>query len=229
MKSLVFDTSSIISIVTNDLLWVLKPLKDKFRGEFYIPSSVKKELIDNAMNTRMFKFEGIMINKSINDDNLVVYEQLNVEELLNRTNSMFTVGKKPIHILDRAEVEALVLTVRLQADAYVVDERTIRLLIEDPLALKELLERKLHTKVGMNKKLVDEFKKIVKGVKTIRSTELLVIAYEEGLLDKFVSLSSTETELLDGLLWGLKLRGCAISSDEIEELLKLEVHRRLNR
>ena len=72
MKTLVFDTSSVISIVANDLLWVLKPLKQIFRGEFYIPNSVKFELIDKPFTTKMFKLESIMINKSITEGDFLV-------------------------------------------------------------------------------------------------------------------------------------------------------------
>ena len=30
--------------------------------------------------------------------------------------------------------------------------------------------------------------------------------------------------LLEGLLWGLKLRGCSISTEEIDEILKMKSH-----
>ncbi len=223
MKSLVFDTSSIISIVTNDLMWVMKSLKERFNGEFYVPQAVKFELVDKPMKSKMFKLEAIMISKSINDGDLVVYNSLNVDDLLIHANTIYSARGKPIHILDRAEVEALALVLRLQADAYVVDERTIRLLIEDPVALKNILEKKLHTRVEMNKKLVKEFSDIIKGVKVLRSVELLTIAYEKGLLNKYVTSSNTEKDLLDALLWGLRLRGCSISTDEIDSIIKFEV------
>ncbi len=222
MRALVFDTSSIISIVTNDLLWVMQPLKKIFRGEFYIPNSVKKELIDKPLATKMFKLEAIMISKSILDGDLIPQQELNVDDLLTNVNSIYTVWGKPMHILDRAEVEALALTLRLQAEAYVVDERTMRLLIEDPMRLKEILESKLHRKVDVNRKLLKDFEEIVKGVKVIRSTELLAIAYEKGLLNKYVTPKTSDSDLLDGLLWGLRLRGCSISTDEINEVIRLE-------
>ncbi|MBS3152544.1 hypothetical protein J4230_03995 [Candidatus Woesearchaeota archaeon] len=222
MKTLVFDTSSVISIVANDLLWVLKPLKQIFRGEFYIPNSVKFELIDKPFTTKMFKLESIMINKSITEGDFLVNNPLNVDDLLIHINSIYSVKEKILHIVDRGEVEALALVLRVQAAAYVVDERTMRLLIENPYTLRRILERKLHIKVDINKKLLKEFSEIVKGVKVIRSTELLIIAYEKGLLNKFVTVGSTEIDLLDGLLWGLKLRGCSISSDEISEITKFE-------
>ena len=222
MKYLVFDTSTIISIATNDLLWVLKPLKDIFKGEFYIPDSVKFELVDKPFETKLFKLESIMLNKTLLDRNILVYEKLNIEELLNNVNNIYTVNWKNIHILDKGEVEALVLALRLQAEAYVVDERTMRLLIEDPYALQSLLEKKLHTKVEINNKLVKEFISIVRGIKVIRSTELLTIAFEKGLLNNYINSLSTNKELLDGLLWGLRLRGCSISTFEIDEIIKYE-------
>ena len=36
MKNLVFDTSSVITLVTNNLLDLLMPLKSKFKGDFFI-------------------------------------------------------------------------------------------------------------------------------------------------------------------------------------------------
>src|SRR3989338_4059011 len=151
MKTLVFDTSSIITVVTNDLLWVFRPLKEFFKGEFYIPNSVKLELVDKPFNTKMFKLESIMINKAITDGDLITYNSLNIDNLLLHVNSIFSVNGKPLHVLDKGEVEALALTLRLQAEAYVVDERTMRLLIENPYLLRKLLEKKLHTRVDMNK------------------------------------------------------------------------------
>ncbi len=222
MKALIFDTSSIITIVTNDLLWLVKPLKQIFQGEFYIPNSVKIELVDKPFATKMFKLEAIMMNKAISEGEFLVNPQLNVDELLSHVNSIYNVKGRNLHIVDRGEVEALALVLRLQADAYVVDERTMRLLIEDPYVLKRILEKKLHMRIDINKKLVKEFLDIVKGIKVIRSIELVIMAYEKGLLNKYVTVGSTELDLLDGLLWGLRLRGCSISNEEIDSILKFE-------
>ena len=51
MKSLVFDSSSIISLATNNLLWLLRPLKKQFKGDFYISKSIKHEIVDHPMTT----------------------------------------------------------------------------------------------------------------------------------------------------------------------------------
>lgn len=222
MKSLVLDSSSIISLVTNDLLWLFKHLKKIYGGEFYIPHSVKLELVDDPLKTKKFKLEAIMVSKVIEEGDLKVHDKLSVEDLLDQVNRIYSVGGKPICILHKAEIEALVLTLRLQADAYVVDERTMRLLIEDPKLLKKILARKLHRDVGMDMRLVKDFQHLVKGVKVIRSTELALIAYEKGLLDRLLTSSNTREDLVDGLLWGLRLRGCSISNEEIADINRLE-------
>ena len=40
MKSLVFDAGPVISLTTNNLLWLLDVLKGDYEGEFYIPEGV---------------------------------------------------------------------------------------------------------------------------------------------------------------------------------------------
>ena len=47
MNDLFFDTSSIISLATNNLLSVLEELKKKFKGDFVISDAVRKESLDN--------------------------------------------------------------------------------------------------------------------------------------------------------------------------------------
>lgn len=222
MRSLVFDTSSIISLAMNDLLWLLSSMKEKFNGNFYIPSSVKTELVDMPIKTKKFKLEAIMINKVINEGGLEVYPSLNVDDLLIHVNTIYSVDGRPLHIVDKAEVEALALTLRLQADSYVVDERTMRLVIEDPYGLRNVMQRKLERKVDINKNVLKDVLHIAKGIKIIRSTELVTVAYERGLLNNFVTGGTSESDLVEGFLWGLRLRGCAISTEEIDEILRLE-------
>mgnify|MGYP001563988316 CR=1 FL=1 len=44
------------------------------------------------------------------------------------------------------------------------------------------------------------------------------------LFDKYVNYRVTkglEANLIDGLLWGLKLRGCSIRDNEIQELISI--------
>ena len=223
MKILVFDTSSIISLVTNNLLGTLNPLKERFRGEFYIQKFVEYELVDKPLEGKMFKLEAMMVRRAIRNKLLNVYSnEINVESLLNKVNSIYYEKGKPINIVSKAEVEALALAVNMKAEAYVVDERTMRLLVEDPEKLKRIHENKLHTKITVNNEFLRELKNFVKGVKIIRSTELVLVAYEKGMFDKYLVDHTSRRDLVDALLWGLKLRGCSISEEEVKILIDIE-------
>lgn len=48
--------------------------------------------------------------------------------------------------------------------------------------------------------------------------------YEFGLLDKFLTrIPEARKNLLESVLWGVKLNGCAVSREEIEDILKMEL------
>lgn len=75
----------------------------------------------------------------------------------------------------------------------------------------------------MDNKRLKEIKKQLKGIKLIRSAELVAVAYELGLLDNYIKNTSiSKKDLLDSVLWGVKLDGCAISGKEINQIIKLE-------
>ena len=94
----------------------------------------------------------------------------------------------------------------------VVDERTTRMLVEKPENLKELLERKTHTKIVLVKKDFQYFKEF----KIIRSAELMYVAWKKNLL------GVKKGEVLDALLYALKFKGCSISDEEISEIKRMK-------
>ena len=225
MNDLIFDTSSIISIATNNLLGVLEQLKKSFKGDFIISNDVKREVLDHPLKTRKYKLEAIMISNLIQNNIIRTYSNVNLERktinLLNLCNDIFLSNGKPIKILDKAEVEALVLTQILKG-TYVVDERNIRLLVEDYRKLAKLLERKLNRKITINNQNIKLFKSELKDINIIRSAELMTIAFEKGMFSEYENKYSSKKNILDGILWGLRLRGCAISTEEINEILRIE-------
>lgn len=222
-RALVFDSGSIISLVMDNLSWILKPLSLKFKGDFYITSEVRKEIIDRPLTSKRFKFEAMYIKEFLDEGFLkLTKEDLTVEtnRLLRLSNSIFKTTNEYMKLFQRAEIESLAFVKHLGADALVVDERTLRMLIEEPENLKNLLTKKLHRKVTINSSNLREFKRLIGDINVIRSSELLVMAFELGLLDRYAD--GNRKELLDGILWGVKLRGCSISSDEINRIIKLE-------
>ena len=222
MKALVFDSSTIISLAMNNLLWILKPLKKQFKGDFYIPLEVKKESVDKALTIRRFKFEAIQIVNEIKEGTIKVYsEDLHQEvvKLDDLANKIFWCNGKPIKIIDEGEIAALVLMNKLNAEAFMVDERTTRLLLESPREIAKILRKKLNKKVEINGKNLHSFQAEMKDVTVLRSVEMGVVAYEMGLFDKYKK-DVSDKELLDALLWGLRLKGCSISTDEIKEIIE---------
>lgn len=227
-KSIVFDTGPIISLAMNSLLWILEPLKKSFGGSLCIPAGVRKELIDRPLQSKKFKFEALRVLSYVNKNVLVVVEN---EKIIAKTkylndiaNRIFMARGSYIQIVHYGEMEALATTILMDSSAMVVDERTTRMLIENPKGLQNIMEKKLHTKLQLNRKNLDEFARETKNVRLIRSTELAVVAYRLGLLDKYLpQMENPEKQLLESVLWGIKLSGCSISQREIDTAVKIEV------
>lgn len=92
MKSLIFDSGTIITLALNDLLYILQPLKRLFRGEFYITEAIKKELIGKPLNTKRFMLEALVIKKLVEEGILKVFpfnSKLKHEEKKNFEYSKF--------------------------------------------------------------------------------------------------------------------------------------------
>ena len=219
MKSLVLDSGSIINLAMNDLLWTLEELGKKVKIEFIIPYSVRKEIIDKPMKSKKYKLEAIQIKKLFSEKILVEEKRINVNRYMDICNNLYYVNNNPLRIIQEAELEALVLAKELNA-GYVVDERTIRMLVEGPEKLKKILENKLKSEVTINSKHLKILKEELCCVQVIRSTELMYVAYEKGVFNSLIK-GITKKEFLDGLLWGLRLRGCSISTEEIKKLISI--------
>ena len=179
------------------------------------------------MSSKKFKFEALQVGFRIRKAVLSVVETPQIkalaEELLELSNKTFKVRGNWLKIVHYAEMEALASTIVLNASAVVIDERTTKLLVEDPEALVRTLSTHLKAKVSVNKKNLDKIRRWVKNVRIVRSVELVIVAYEKGILDKYLlDGKKARKTLVESLLWGVKLRGCAISREEIDELVALE-------
>ena len=222
-KALIFDASSIITLVMNGLLPELEKLKEKFNGKFLIPADVQREIIDKPMKIKRFAFEALKVKELFNakvletpasvgaDDNLISKK---AKEFKDVANNLFEARGKPLHIIDLGEASCLALSRILDEkgikNIVVVDERTTRMLGEKPENLESLLRKKLHTKVTLKEK---DFK-FFAGFKFIRSAELIYVAYKKGL-------TRFKNGILEALLWAIKSKGCAISGDEIKEMVRI--------
>jgi len=79
-KIVVFDTSSIITIVTNNLSNILKNLKKNVR--FFISKEVKKELVDYPIRIKRFKLEAMQVMELIDEG---IFEVSDIKNKINFT------------------------------------------------------------------------------------------------------------------------------------------------
>lgn len=227
-RALIFDTGPIISLTTNNLLWILRELKKEFRGDFFITQKVKRELVDTPIEIKRFKFEALQILKCIDDGILAVLPEKQfrhqTRKLLEIANHSLRADGSWLKLCHPAELEVVAAAMSRNADAVVIDERTTRLLFEDPEQLAALLERKLEHRILPDKPNITELKKMTADMRFIRSTELALVAYERGILDSLItSFPQARKHLLQGMLWGMKLRGCAIRIEEIDTAVAMEL------
>ncbi|MBI2663922.1 hypothetical protein HYX10_01105 [Candidatus Woesearchaeota archaeon] len=223
MKSLVFDSGPLISLTMNNLLWIFEPLKSFFRGDFYLPASVKSELIDDPRQTKKFRFESLQVQELVNKGILSIYDDRKTKAdtlvLLQAANSAFSIKGKNLKILHYAEVSSLVAASQLESAALVIDERITRELVEHPMHLAKLMGRKLNSHVDVDRQLISRFREKTADISIIRSSELAAVAYEKKLFDRFACPGTTRKQVLESILWGLKLDGCAINERGIKAIL----------
>ncbi|MBN2368765.1 hypothetical protein JXC34_07115 [Candidatus Woesearchaeota archaeon] len=226
VKTLIFDSGPIISLAMNNLLWIIKPLKERFKGEFYITKGVKNECIDRPLSSKKFKFEALQTLKLIQEGTLKVYEKDIKEEtlaLLTLANSLFRAHENYVKNVQYGEIESVVAARNLNAEAVVIDEFITRTLIENPIAVKQRMEKKLHMKIHTDNINLNRLKSELRNIKVIRSMELVTVAYELGFFEKYyLDIPEPKKTLLDGLLWAIKLNGCSVSEQEIQDVLAIE-------
>lgn len=220
MKYLIFDSGPIISFTMNGLLDVFEKLKKIFPGEFIITPQVKRELVDKPLRIKRYELEALKVQDLIERGILKMSSTIVPNNLLEKetfrilgiANNSFQANER-INLIQTGEASCLAFANLCKCEnVIVIDERTTRMLTESPENLKNIMENKLHTKIKVSQ---DNLKRL-RDFKFIRSPELAYIAYTKNLF----TLKEDKT-LLDAILYGLKFKGAAISSDEIERMKRL--------
>ncbi len=225
-KILIFDASTLINFAMNGLLKEFEKLKKIFNGKFIITKEVKSEIIDRPITIKRFELEALKIKRLLDENILELSSSLNIkdkeisektEKMLDLANNIFHSSNRNIHLIDLGETSCLVLSKILTEkgieNVIAVDERTTRMLVENPKNLKKLFEKKLHIRISSNKNNY----KFFKGFNFIRSAELVYVIYRKNLMN------IQNKNLLDSLLYAVKFKGCSISKDEIEEIKKMKI------
>lgn len=230
MKSVVLDSSCIISLSNSCALDILEFLREKCDVCFYLTPWVKEEVVDVPLRTKRFKLAGLRVMKLLNDGVMEIYGSTQMRNeavnLLNRINHVFYTRKFPVRIVHKGEVESFVAAERLGTRVIGVDERVFRLFLEDVETLRVILRKRLKREVKVNQSLLREIWSEYSKKNVIRSTELASVAFHLGYFDRFREVVQRgKAEALKGILWSLKLNGCAISTREIGKYVRVLVGR----
>lgn len=219
-KYIIFDAGPLINFSMNGVIHLLGALKNEFPGKFLFTEEIKREVIDYPEKIKRFELEALQLEDLFKKGVIELPEfgrkqaefKKLTKEIMKIANSTFYTKKENINLIHEGEASSLALSKMLkEPNVIAVDERTTRMLCENPENLRKLLEKKLHVPIQANRKNYDFFK----NFKIIRSTELVYIISKKKLFD----LDGPKT--LDAMLWGMKYKGCSISEQEIEEIKRL--------
>jgi len=224
VKYIIFDAGAVINITENCLVSMLRDLSKVFQGEFIITPEVEYETIEHPMKIKRFEWGAVRIKslleeeilKPLAEEELVSEKELNekTNKVMQLANTAFSVNGKPIHLIERGESECLALSMLLAEknieSVVAIDERTARMLCENPDYLKKLMSNKLETNVEMDEEKLKNFEK----VKVIRSAELCYMAFKKGLING-------DRKKLEAMLYALKFGGCSISEKEIQAISRM--------
>jgi len=224
-KAVIFDSGALISFSMNGLTDLIRKLKENFQGSFLITSDVKREIIDKPITIKKFELEALKLKQLLDDgilqmplaigikDNELLKE---VDHVMTLANNTFVGDRGAINLIARGEASCFalskLLTERKIKNIIAIDERTARSLAETPKDLAKFLSRKLHAKITSKQENFSFFSEF----KIIRSAELAYVAYKKGLVNL------KDAQVLDALLYAMKFKGCAISSEEISQMKKIK-------
>lgn len=222
MKKIVFDASSIISLSEKCFMNIMGKLVEQKKAEFFMPESVFFETVTHPMKIRRFELNAFRIQSAIKNNWFTTVQpgketMQTMQSTVKIAQNICYADGQPIQIMHKGELEALALVKEMNADALVIDERTTRMLLEEPQNLRSLLEFRHRKKIRFDEKKLFEFRRLFGGTKIFRSSELLALAYEKNCFGKELEHSKAS---LKAALFSVKYAGCAITENEINDYLK---------
>ncbi len=220
-RDIICDSGVLISLTSACLDNLLYFFSENYKVRFIVPPSVEFETVDRPMQSDLRKhlFSAIRIKNAIADGVVTVVDakiEDNARKIMNAANSMFYMKGRPIRLIHYAESEMLALGRELGVDNILIDERTSRMLMEAPFKLKEHLENEFQVNIMVNKNSFRELASQVSSLKAIRSSELVMLAYEQGY---FKSFDKLQFQALEAALYKMKFSGCSIGFEEINDYL----------
>ncbi|MEM4389763.1 MAG: hypothetical protein QXG98_03795 [Candidatus Micrarchaeia archaeon] len=218
--SVVCDSSALISLTDSCFLPLLYELKKHMRGAFLITPTVRYESIEHPMKIREHAMAALRLLNAERDGVIqTVTKELKSEreEILRITNNLFLINGRPLNLVQAGEAEALALAVETGVRDILIDERTTRMLIEAPLALREHMEKEFEESIKVNEGNLRRLAELTRGLNAFRSCELIALAFERGYFRKY---GEAERQALEAALYAVKFAGCGVSFEEIDSYLK---------
>jgi|TARA_B100002003_G_C13964311_1_gene466948 predicted nucleic acid-binding protein len=217
----VFDTSSLISMSQSCLIASLKGLRNENENTFVIPESVYGEVVERPLKIKRFELNAVRVQKAV-DEGWLEVKELNApfrdmaNKIADLANNMFFIKGKRLKLIQAGEIEALALLKQLNSNLLIIDERTTRAILESPMQLKRLIERRRNKKVNFKEENAAELKEMFPELDIARSVDLVALAFERKLLGEELPQSK---QALEAALYAVKYAGCAVSGNEIERFL----------
>jgi hypothetical protein len=218
-QSMVCDSSSLISLTDSCFLHALYFLKKRYKGSFLIPPSVEYECVEHPMHMKMHALHAIRLKRAINERVISVVDAdigARAQEIRWMANNLFYAGGTPLRLLQEGETEMLALSESLGVENLLIDERTTRMLAEDPESLRLHLEDELARPISVNDESLSAISRLTKNMRFFRSSELLLLAYEKGYFDDYKELKE---DAIEASLYRLKYAGCAVGFGEISNYI----------
>lgn len=224
MKSIICDSSSLISLAETCNINVISFLKTFADVQFVIPPSVYSEIITCPIRIPQFEFGAVRLRKLLDDEVISVFSPptlaVDTKQLLSLANNVFRLDGQPLQIVHAGEAECLAAYSSAQASALAIDEKTTRLLVEDPYKLAEAMQSEYKGKLLVDKQALDQFNLRCKKITVLRSSELLATAALKGFFSDFKDF---EDEAFHSSLYALRRAGCSLPTTELEEYGKLKL------
>jgi hypothetical protein len=220
--TIVFDSSTLISFSESCLVGSLPFLKEKTGARFLITPEVRNEIVSRPLHVSQHAFSALRLRKLLDDGVLEVAEPPEglARELLSIANSLFIIRGGPVEILQAGEAECVALLAAKGAGAIAVDEKTTRLLLEDPNLMLDKIRMEFRSKVEINGERLREWRKTAGAATVLRSSELLAIAAEKGYFKDF---GKSEGEVLHAALFSLRSAGCSLTGRELGEYSQVRI------
>jgi len=217
----VIDTGTMITLSGTCLMNVFRGFVKANNIELLVSSTVAEESVWRPITNKRFALNAARIKYAMTEKTVQVIpsnqEISNMEQkILNIANNCFLVQGSPMKIIQAGEAEALALAKIFGAKALFIDERTTRSLIENPLRLKQALERRQDQEITMNEANINTIKNMFPKLLMFRSVDIIATAYEQGLFNHELAHGKLE---LEAALYAAKFNGCAVSENEIMEYL----------